>query len=177
MTQTVEIKDAEKQIYRLAVFEDGIWEIFLGVFFTLMSFYSLTRELLGPILNSILFLGAIIVLSMGAVIAKYHIILPRSGRVSFSTRTKKKRKTAVLILIGIFFATIILMILGGKFIDPIFCFGTSASMVSRIFHRSGICPGDGGYFLCDRVLYWDPPLLSTRSIVGCGKLRHHGFSR
>ena len=40
MTQTLDIDNAEKQVFRLAIFEDGIWEIYLGIILYLMSFYS-----------------------------------------------------------------------------------------------------------------------------------------
>ena len=112
MTQTLDIKNAEKQAFRLATFEDGIWEIYLGSFFTLMSFYPLTRELLGPVFNGVLFLGLSLLLAFLAVIAKKRISQPRTGLVKFGPSTKKKIKTANLITIGLVLATFVLMILG-----------------------------------------------------------------
>ena len=112
MTQTLDIKNAEKQAFRLATFEDGIWEIYLGSFFILMGFYDLTRVLLGPVLNGVLFLGLSLLLAFLAVIAKKRITLPRAGLVKFGPNTKKKIKTANLITIGLVLATFALMILG-----------------------------------------------------------------
>jgi len=114
MTQTLDIKNAEKQAFRLATFEDGIWEIYLGSFFFLMSFYSLTRELLGAALNGLLFLGLPLLLAVIAVIAKKRITQPRIGMVKFSSDTKKKIKAANIIVIGLVFATFALLILSAK---------------------------------------------------------------
>ena len=62
MNQTLDIQNAEKQVLRLASLEDGIWEIYLGLFFILMSFYSITREILGPLLNAVFVIGMLLLL-------------------------------------------------------------------------------------------------------------------
>ena len=111
MARTLDMKNAEKQVFRLAAFDDGIWEIYLGLFFFLMSFYSLTRELLGPALNAVLFLGLSLLLAAIALIAKKRISQPRTGLVKFGSRTKKKIKTANIIVLGLVLATFILLIL------------------------------------------------------------------
>lgn len=108
MTQTLDMNDAEKQVFRLAAFEDGIWEIYLGLFFTMMSFFPVTRELLGPALNAVLILGVTILLAATALIAKKRIILPRTGLVKFGPKTKKKVKAANIITLGLVFATSVL---------------------------------------------------------------------
>ena len=79
-----------------------------------MSFYSLTRELLGPALNGVLFLGLPLLLAVVAIMAKRRITQPRLGLVKFGSGTKKKLKTANLITIGLVLATIALMILGAN---------------------------------------------------------------
>jgi len=114
MMQTVNTKDAEKQVFRLATFEDGLWEIYLGLFFALMSLYPLTRELLGPALNAALVLGITLLLVGLAWVAKKTITQPRVGRVKFGTQTRQKIRTANLITWGFVLATFALMILGAK---------------------------------------------------------------
>jgi hypothetical protein len=114
MMQTVDMKNAEKQVFRLATFEDGLWEIYLGLFFTVMSFYSLTRELLGPALNAALVLGICLFLVGLVWIAKKSITQPRLGRVKFGTRTQQKIRTASLVTWGLVIATFALMILGSR---------------------------------------------------------------
>jgi len=112
MTQSLDIKNAEKQAFRLATFEDGIWEIYLGSFFFLMSFYNLTRELLGPALNGVLILGLLLLMAVLGLIAKKYVTQPRAGLVKFSARTKKQIKFANIFTIGLVLVTFALMILG-----------------------------------------------------------------
>jgi hypothetical protein len=114
MMQTVNMKDAEKQVFRLATFEDGLWEIYLGLFFALMSFYPLTRELLGPALNGVLVLGITLLLAGLVWIAKKSITQPRVGRVKFGTQTQQKIRTANLVTWGLVLATFALLILGAN---------------------------------------------------------------
>lgn len=114
MTQTLEIKNAEKQVFRLALFDDGIWEIYLGLFFILMSFYDLTRELLGPALNGVLFLGLSLLLAFLAMTVKKRMIQPRLGFVKLGTETKKKIKVANIVIVGLVLITFVLVILGAN---------------------------------------------------------------
>lgn len=114
MTQTLDMKNAEKQVFRLASFEDGIWEIYLGFFFILMSFYDVTREILGPALNVILILGLLLLLVGLAWIVKKRVTLPRIGLVRFGAQTKKKIKAANITTIGLVLATFVLLILGAN---------------------------------------------------------------
>jgi hypothetical protein len=111
MTQTLDLNKAEKQAFRLATFEDGILEIYLGSFFVLMSFYSITRALLGPVLNAALILGLILILVGLVWIAKKRIILPRIGLVKFGSQTKKKIRAATILTWGLVLGTFALMIL------------------------------------------------------------------
>lgn len=114
MMQTINMKDAEKQVFRLATFEDGIWEIYLGLFFTLMSIYSLTRDLLGPVLNAVFILGITLLLVGLGWIVKKRITQPRIGLVKLGSRTKQNIRFANLITWGLVLATFALLILGAN---------------------------------------------------------------
>jgi len=114
MDQTLDMKNTEKQVLRLATFEDGIWEIYLGSFFILMSFYSVTREILDPALNAVLILG-LSLLFVGIVwIAKKRITLPRTGLVKFGSQTKKKIRAANILTWGLVIVSFALMVLGAN---------------------------------------------------------------
>lgn len=114
MNQTLDINNAEKQVLRLASLEDGIWEIYLGLFFILMSFYSITREILGPLLNAIFVLGMLLLLVGLAWIAKKRITQPRIGTVKLGIQSKKKIKAAHLITWALVLATFALVILSAN---------------------------------------------------------------
>ena len=112
MSRTLDMQNAEKRVFRFAIFEDGIWEIYLGSFFILMSFYPLTRELLGPLWNAILVLGLTLLLATLGLIIKKSIIQPRIGVVRFGSGTKKKITKANIVTLGLVLATFTLLILG-----------------------------------------------------------------
>ena len=114
MNQTIDIKNAEKQVLRLASLEDGIWEIYLGVFFILMSFYSITREFLGPLLNALFVTGMLLLLVGLAWIAKKRLTQPRIGTVKLGTQSKRKIKAAHLITWGLVLATFALVIMSAN---------------------------------------------------------------
>jgi len=114
MAQTLDIKNAEKQVLRLATFEDGLWEIYLGLFFILMSFYSVTREILGPLLNAAFILGMLLLLVGFVWIAKKRITQPRIGLVKLGTQAKKKIKTANIVTWALVLATFTLLILSAN---------------------------------------------------------------
>ena len=114
MSQPISIKNAKTRAFKLATFEDGIWEIYLGTFFTLLSLYSISRKLLGPVINAILFLGVILTLVSIAWLAKKRVIQPRVGFVKFAPGTKRVIRTANLITWGLVIFTFILMILGSN---------------------------------------------------------------
>jgi hypothetical protein len=113
-SQNLSLNSAEKQAFRFATFEDGIWEIFLGSTFLLMSIYDVTRSLLGPVINAILILGVIFSLVGLVWLVKKRLILPRVGMVRFGRRTKKKIRTANLITWGLVIMTFVIFILASK---------------------------------------------------------------
>lgn len=114
MNQTLDIKNAEKQVLRLASLEDGIWEIYLGLFFFLMSFYSITREILGPLLNAIFVLGMLLLLVGLAWVVKKRITQPRIGTVKLGAQSKKRIKAANIITWALVLATFALLILSAN---------------------------------------------------------------
>ena len=112
MMQTVNLKDAEKKAFRLATFDDGLWEICLGLFFALMSAYPLTRELLGPVWNAVFVLSFYLLLLGVAWMVKKFITQPRAGHVRLGTPVKRKIRTAHILTWVLVLATFVLMILG-----------------------------------------------------------------
>jgi hypothetical protein len=112
MMQTVNLKDAEKQAFRLATFDDGLWEICLGLFFVLMSFYSITRAYLGPVLNVVFVLGGYILILILALITKKFITQPRIGHVRLGESTQRKIRKAHIFTWVLVLATFAFLILG-----------------------------------------------------------------
>ena len=107
MSQTLHPNDAEKKVFRLAALDDGIWEIYLGGFFALMSFFPLTRSALGPAWNAVLALVVILLLVGGAWLLKQRLILPRTGVVKFGHETRKKIGNTRLLIGGLVIITLV----------------------------------------------------------------------
>ena len=114
MSDTLHPKDAEKRVFRFATLDDGIWEIYLGLFFALMSIYNLTRSALGAVWNSVLVLGGLLLLVGVVWLVKRRLILPRTGVVKFGEGTKKRIKRAHLLTWGLVLLTFIVMILSAS---------------------------------------------------------------
>ena len=105
MSQLFTPKTAERKIFRLAIFQDGIWDIQIGGMIMLFSFYPVTRRLLGPGWNLVLLFGLLAIwLFIGATL-KRTVSNPRMGLVRFGKKQKSKLRTMQLVIFGIFLAS------------------------------------------------------------------------
>lgn len=99
MATQIDLKKLEKRAFR-ANFQDGLWDIFLGLMLIQMCF--------GPILGGYYGLSPAVVLLMLLVYAtivigvfwyaKKYIVLPRLGLVKFGAKRQKRSKRFKLIL-------------------------------------------------------------------------------
>ena len=102
MSQLFTPKNAERKIFQLAIFQDGIWDMQIGGMIMLFSFYPVTRRLLGPVWNAFLILGLLIAwLFVGATL-KRTLSNPRMGLVKFGQKQKSKLRIMQLSIFGIF---------------------------------------------------------------------------
>jgi hypothetical protein len=120
MSPQLNLKDAERQVLRLATFQDGLWDLFLGVFLLMMSLYDVTRNLLGPALNLVLVLLVIFVTVFIVWWAKIRFIIPRTGLVRFSPSAKKQIRSIRVLTWVLFIITFAILVLGrlGLFVEP-----------------------------------------------------------
>ena len=98
-------KNAEQKIFRLAIFQDGIWDIQIGGMIMLFSFYPITRRLLGLGWNLVLVFGLLGTLLFIGATLKRAVSNPRMGLVKFGRSQKSKLLTTRLIIFGIFLVT------------------------------------------------------------------------
>ncbi len=97
MSQAINLKNAERNSFKLVTYTDGINDISLGIVLILMSLYSVSRALLGPKLNVVVFLGTVLIVTGVLSYIKTRIVPPRVGRVKFGTQTKKRLKNALIV--------------------------------------------------------------------------------
>lgn len=106
MSQAITIKDAEFQTLRLAMFKDGLWDIFLGCTLISFSFYMVTRSALGPALNLLLIAGIVTVLGVAFYVARRQFVQPRIGRVTLGPAHQAKLRAIHIVTMGLVVATL-----------------------------------------------------------------------
>jgi hypothetical protein len=112
MSSQMDLKDAEQRVFKLATFQDGLWDIFLGSCLILMSIFSLTRGILGPKLNLLVIVLTLLVLVILVGVTKRRLTFPRTGLVRFGPETRKRIKAFQIITWVLVAATFALLILG-----------------------------------------------------------------
>jgi hypothetical protein len=105
MSQLFTPKKAERKIFRLAIFQDGIWDIQIGGMIMLFSFYPVTRRLLGPGWNLVLIFGLLALLLFIGATLKRTVSNPRMGLVKYGKGQKSRLRTMHLIIFAIFLAS------------------------------------------------------------------------
>jgi nucleoside recognition membrane protein YjiH len=60
-------------------FEDGFWDLLLGCIFMMLALYPVTRELLGPVWNLVLFLIVLALLVAVELLLRRYVSGPRIG--------------------------------------------------------------------------------------------------
>jgi hypothetical protein len=109
MSHQLDLKETQRRTLRLLHYEDGLWDIMLGFTFFLLSLYPVTRRLLGPAWNLLLFLGALGLLTLGLAAARAALSTPRVGVVKM--RRTPALKLALLVTAGLVLATLALVVI------------------------------------------------------------------
>jgi hypothetical protein len=110
MSISTQLKQAERYALRLAIFQDGLWDVTLGLIFVLLSLYPVLRRLLGPALNLLAFL-----IEMGVVIAAVSLLrsrltAPRLGLIRMGASQKSRLRSVrlagagLMVFTGLIFA-------------------------------------------------------------------------
>lgn len=105
MSEKTDLQQVQKRINQMMNFEDGLWDLLMGAIFMFLAIYPITRELLGPEWNFVLFLGSLVVLAVGQLALRYFISVPRLGYM-------RPRRSPKLRLVLIFTAIMVLLTLG-----------------------------------------------------------------
>ena len=105
MSQLFTSKKAEKKIFQLSIFQDGIWDMQIGGMLTLFSIYPVTRRLLGVGWNLFMIFGLLAILLIIGTTLKRNVSNPRMGLVKYGKSQKSRLLTMRLIIFGIFLVT------------------------------------------------------------------------
>jgi hypothetical protein len=93
MTAPITPQQTRRRMIQLLNFEDGLWDILLGLIFLELSIYPVTRRLLGPVWNMVLYLTVLGVLVLGLTLVRRAISRPRIG----TARMRRTPAKAVLV--------------------------------------------------------------------------------
>jgi hypothetical protein len=83
---------------RMMNFEDGLWDVMLGLIFLTLSIYPITRAILGPVWNMGLFLVVLALLVVGLFGLRRIVSAPRLGHAR-PRRTPKLRLLLVVTIV------------------------------------------------------------------------------
>jgi hypothetical protein len=105
MSEPYDLHQIQRRTFQLMSFEDGLWDLLLGITFMFLAIYPVTRELLGPEWNLVLFLSMLALVVLGQLAARQVVSEPRIGYV-------RPRRTRMLRLLGIFTVVMVLITFG-----------------------------------------------------------------
>ena len=131
MTQNIDLKAIEKKAWR-SVFQDGLWDIFLGLLLMAFGLSAwLDRLALSESMRMSIYIGAEILAMVVLFAGKRFITVPRMGMVKFGAERQKRRNIvrlllfiSVLVGLAMWFLTSSLMnsegsVLSGKWFFPL----------------------------------------------------------
>ena len=102
MSEITDLRQVQQRVYQLTSFEDGLWDLLLGTIFMLLSIYPVSREVLGPEWNVVLFLSLLALTVVAHLVVRRLVSEPRIGQAQ-TRRSPKVRLllivTAVMVLI------------------------------------------------------------------------------
>jgi hypothetical protein len=81
MSINSKIQRADQRILRLAMFQDGLWDVMLGLTFVLLSLYPVLRRALGPSLNLLAFAIELAAVIGGISLLRQRLTASRLGQV------------------------------------------------------------------------------------------------
>jgi hypothetical protein len=105
MSKPITHENVEQKIFRLSIFQDGIWDMQLGGTIMLFSFYPVTRSMLGVGWNLVLLFGLLALLIIGGATLKRNFSKPRIGLVRFGIKQQSKIRVMRLVIFTIFLAS------------------------------------------------------------------------
>ena len=105
MSKTTDLRQIQRRTNQLMNFEDGLWDLLLGSIFMFLAIYPVTRELLGPVWNLVLFLIVLALLVATQLLLRRFVSGPRIGYA-------EPRRSPKLRLVLIFTIVMVLLTFG-----------------------------------------------------------------
>ena len=98
MTEAINLKELEKKAFR-STFQDGLWDIFLGIILMAMAVNTLLSRIgVSELETMAVFIGLEVVAIIVLIAGKKRITVPRIGHVKFSPKRRAKLTKVRLVL-------------------------------------------------------------------------------
>jgi hypothetical protein len=98
MITNINLKELERNAFR-SVFQDGLWDIFIGFLFTQFAIAPFLNERgLGDFWSSVVLFPIYMIVLAGVMLLKKYVVAPRLGLVQFSKKRKSKFKKLILMI-------------------------------------------------------------------------------
>jgi hypothetical protein len=112
MSGPYDLRQIRRRTFQLMSFEDGLWDLLLGTIFMFLAIYPVTRQLLGPVWNLILFLSLLALMVVVQLVIRRLVSEPRIGYVR-PRRSPKLRLLAFItvVMVLITFGLVVLTLL------------------------------------------------------------------
>jgi hypothetical protein len=112
----MDLDKIERKVW-MRFYEDGIFEIFMGVLLLLMGSWRLVPE--GTLDQSgapfiLIMIGLQMMAVVAFILAKRFITFPRIGRVKFGPKGKQRKRKAAIVLSGSVLVGLVLFVLGAS---------------------------------------------------------------
>jgi len=109
MSTSPSLPNVQKRILQLVNYEDGLWDLLLGIIFMELAVYPITRARLGPAWNLALFVGVMLLCVAGYFILRWQVSMPRIGYVRSRRSPARKLILAItIVLVALTFGLVIL---------------------------------------------------------------------
>ena len=125
MNETPSLSEVQKRTVRLLSYEDGLWDLLLGMIFVLLAVYPITRARLGPAWNLALFAGLVLLMTGIHAVVRRRISVPRLGYVKARYTPAHKLILAITIALVVLTAGLVVLTLvrpgwlaGPSAVDP-----------------------------------------------------------
>jgi len=137
MFELPSLRDAQIRTWQLMNYEDGFWDLLLGLIFMMLAAYPVTRAHLGPSLNFALFVGVMLLVAVVHYFLRRQVSTPRVGYVKPKRSRTLKLVLAVTILLVALTCGLVVLTLVGSGSGPGQSTGSvSSAGASQVWARS-----------------------------------------
>lgn len=111
MEQQIDLKQLERKVWT-SFFEDGIWDIYLGILLLAMAIGAFLSDIRAPETTLIVIYACLVCLAFLFLwLGKHFITIPRIGRVRFGPKGReRKKKTSIVFAISVLVGLVLFVI-------------------------------------------------------------------